>query len=61
MREERVHPAHRSVADDLCHDRGCRDRRAPFVPVDDGQMIRSRRAKPEPVDEAGLGRRRERA
>jgi hypothetical protein len=57
---ERVHPEHRAVAHDLRHDRGRRDRRAPLVAVDDRNVLGRGRPEPEAVDEACLGRRRER-
>ena len=58
-RIERVHAEHRPVADDLGHDRRRGDRCAPFVTVDDRDVLGRRRPQPETVDEAGLGRRRQ--
>jgi hypothetical protein len=54
---ERVHPAHRPVADDLRHDRRRGDRGAPLVAVDDRNVIGRGRSEAESVDEAGFGRR----
>ena len=60
MREERVEAAHQPVAGDLRDDRRGRDRRALLVAVDDGGVRRRRRPEAEAVDEARLGRRRQR-
>ena len=59
-RIQRVHAEHRPVADDLRHDRGRGDRRAARVAVDDRHVLGRGRPETEPVDEARLGRRRER-
>ena len=59
-RIERVHAAHRPVADDLGHDRRRCDRGAPLVTVHDRDVLGRRRPQPETVDQASLGRRRER-
>jgi DNA-directed RNA polymerase subunit N (RpoN/RPB10) len=56
-RIERVEPPQRPVADDLGHDRGCCDRGAPLVAVDDGRVLWSAGPEAEAVDEAGLRRR----
>ena len=59
-RIERVEPPHRSVADDLGHDRGGCDCGASFVAVDDGHVLRRARPEAEAVDETGFCRRRKR-
>jgi hypothetical protein len=58
--EEGVEAPHRPVANDLGHDRCCRDRRAPLVAVDDSDVLRGARPEPEAVDEARLRRRSKR-
>ena len=58
-RVERVQPPHHAVARHLRDDRGGRDRRALRVAVDDGAVLGREGTEPEPVDEAGLGGRRQ--
>src|SRR6266487_816422 len=60
MREERVHPPHKTVTRHLGDDRGRGDRGALLVTVDDRAVGRRRRAKAEAVDETCFGRRRQR-
>jgi hypothetical protein len=59
-RVERVEPSHQPVARHLRDDRRGGDRRALRVAVDDRRVLRGRRPEAKAVDEARLGRRRQR-
>ena len=59
-RVERVHPAHRAVADDLGHDRCGGDRGAPLVTVDDRDVLGRGRAEAKTVHQTRFSGRRQR-
>jgi len=53
-RIEGVQTPHHSVPNDLGHDRGSSNRRAPGVPIHDGLVRRSTRTESKAVNEAGI-------